>query len=587
MRRFALLLALIGITSLAIVPLAHADTSDFTVTDFTADETLTRADKQGELRIVERIQVDFTDYNHGILRAIPKSYKGNPLRFRLNGISSDSGAPTNVSKSTQNGNLLLKIGDPSRTVTGPQEYTLDYTLDNVISFYGDHDELYWNVNGDQWNQPFTHVQATVHLPPGLRLATDAPRCFAGSYGTSSQDSCAIDAKDDTVRTSVDSLAANQTLTYVVGFQKGFFTPATFLEKFEDRAAPIIEFAVPFLTALAVGLVWWLRSGRDPKGRGTIVPEYAPPKDISPLEAGAIADFKVDNRDLTATFIDLARRGYIRITEQRTDRLLGKDKLTYSLELKNADWSALDPQETKLLSAVFPGSALGDVVSLDDFKNKLYKTATDLRKTVSKDLTTRGFFKQDPGKFATYGSVSFTAVFIVAYIFLEIASKANVWPFIVGTVAGGIVLAGFMKIMPARTAQGVATKESLLGLKMYMDTAEKDRLEKLEGPDAAYAAGAGGPTRTVELFEKLLPYAIVLGVEKQWAGQFNDLYTTPPSWYGGNFASFNAGYLAGSLSDGFSPAVSSSFTSPHSSGSSGFGGGGFSGGGGGGGGGGGW
>jgi uncharacterized membrane protein len=124
--------------------------------------------------------------------------------------------------------------------------------------------------------------------------------------------------------------------------------------------------------------------------------------------------------------------------------------------------------------------------------------------------------------------------------------------------------------------------------MYMETAEKDRLEKLEGPDAAYAAKTGEPARTVEFFERLLPYAIVLGVETQWAAQFKDIYTNPPDWYSGNnLTAFNAGYLAGALNSGLTPAMNSSFNAPSSSSGSGFGGGGFSGGGGGGGGGGGW
>jgi uncharacterized membrane protein len=91
---------------------------------------------------------------------------------------------------------------------------------------------------------------------------------------------------------------------------------------------------------------------------------------------------------------------------------------------------------------------------------------------------------------------------------------------------------------------------------------------------------------VELFEKLLPYAIVMGVEKEWADQFKNIYSQPPEWYSGNITSFNAGYLAGSLNSGFNSAVNASFSPPSNSGSSGFGGG-FSGGGGGGGGGGGW
>jgi uncharacterized membrane protein YgcG len=148
---------------------------------------------------------------------------------------------------------------------------------------------------------------------------------------------------------------------------------------------------------------------------------------------------------------------------------------------------------------------------------------------------------------------------------------------------GLIMLAFAKLMPSRTRKGAAAKDAAEGLKLYLETAEKDRIAMLQSPNAPYADKSPEPVKTVELFEKLLPYAMVLGVEKQWAEQFSSIYTTPPDWYNGNWSTFNAGYLASSLNDSMS-AMNSSFAAP-SSGSSGFSGG--AGGGGGGGGGGGW
>ncbi len=88
MKRLKLLL--IGVSFLSIVAapgLALADANDFTVTSFVADQTLSRADNQGELHVVERINVDFTDFNHGLLRAIPNNYKGHSLQLHVNKIA--------------------------------------------------------------------------------------------------------------------------------------------------------------------------------------------------------------------------------------------------------------------------------------------------------------------------------------------------------------------------------------------------------------------------------------------------------------------------------------------------------------------
>jgi uncharacterized membrane protein len=147
-------------------------------------------------------------------------------------------------------------------------------------------------------------------------------------------------------------------------------------------------------------------------------------------------------------------------------------------------------------------------------------------------------------------------------------------------------------MPARTEAGVRAHDDLLGLKDYIKLAEADRLKFLQSPQGAEkitdkdAFNPNNPAQKVKLFEKLLPYAMLFGLEKDWAKQFNDIYTTPPDWYqGGSWSAFNAGYLAGSLSD-FNSASMQSFSSPSSSSGSGFSGG-AAGGGGGGGGGGGW
>src|SRR5579883_662348 len=131
-RRYVVVMAL-TIALLLLPGHAAADVNDFDITDFQAAYTLSKADPHGQLRVVEHISVDFTDNNHGLLRTLPEQYKGMPLDLHVNDVTSDSGAPSTYTVTSDgNGNDVIKIGDPSRTVTGAQEYTIDYTLDNVI-----------------------------------------------------------------------------------------------------------------------------------------------------------------------------------------------------------------------------------------------------------------------------------------------------------------------------------------------------------------------------------------------------------------------------------------------------------------------
>lgn len=559
---------------LAVSSPAYANVNNFTVTDFTGDYSLSNADMQGELHIVEHIKVNFTDQNHGLLRAIPKSYKSHSLKLHINSISSESGAPTKYSTSTTNGNEVLKIGDPNQTITGAQEYTIDYRIDNVIGFYADHDELYWDINGDQWAQSFQHVTANIHIPSGLIVQKQA--CYAGTYGMDNKQ-CSVAKANDTVNVTANGLEASQTLTAVLAFSKGYFAPPTFLDWLRDNYLRVLGVIVPPVVIGGWGFSRWWRMGKDIRGRRTIIPEYSPPDGLGAAEAGIIHNYKLSNRDVSATIIDLAIRKYIRIIEVKKKELF-KDKKTYEFELLRTDIDKLKPYEHTVLSDLFLKHEVGERVDLDYLKTIFYKTIQSLQISLPETLTKAGYFTSNPIKAGHGMFVAAGVITLLAFVYFTWLS--------VGLILSALLLCLFAVLMPKRSAQGVKAKEAIDGLKMYMIVAEKDRIKMLQSPDAPYATKTDAPIQTVELFEKLLPFAIVLGVENRWAQKFESIYTSPPDWYSGNWATFNVLYFASSL-DSTVSVMGSSFNPPSSSGAGGFGGGGFSGGGGGGGGGGGW
>lgn len=586
MKRLRLWLAAFGLIAVVLAPaVASASVNDFTITNFQSDQTLSRNDPQGQLNIVERINVHYNDYNHGILRAIPKSYKNHSLQIKVNSIKSDTGAPTQFTTYTSNGNTVLKIGSPSRTITGDQEYTINYTVNNVIGFYQDHDELYWDVNGDQWSQPFDKVSVNLDLPSGL-TQSEAPACYTGSFGSTARD-CTITTTGKTISAATTKpLLAGEGMTYVAVFPKGYFHPSHWYETVGEHIEVIGGISVPIIILGSMAWIRWMRYGRDPKGTGIIVPQYDAPDNLKPLGVGSIMDFSINKKDITATIIDLAVRGYIKINETKKVKKLAKDKIEYSLVLVKSDLTGLDEYETSLLNTLFPTMIQGDELELSKSANKLYSLVSTLNGKVKKQLITDGYFSagKTRSKSIQNGLINLAVVVVLVIIGLIFFS----WWVFVGLGIGLAISGIFLVFSDARTAQGVAAKEHIEGLKLYMSVAEKDRLEKLQGPNAKYVDSGPEPKRTVKLFEKLLPYAIVLGVEAGWAKQFESLYTSPPEWYGGgNWTTFNSVYLVSSLNSGVNSAVNTAFSAPSSSGSSGSGGGGSSGGGGGGGGGGGW
>jgi hypothetical protein len=97
-----------------------------------------------------------------------------------------------------------------------------------------------------------------------------------------------------------------------------------------------------------------------------------------------------------------------------------------------------------------------------------------------------------------------------------------------SVLSGLIIIGFGRIMPARTIRGTRALEKVLGFEEFLTRVESDRFERL--------------VKTPEMFEKFLPFAMALGVEKNWTNAFDGIYTQPPTWYqGANFAEFRHGH----------------------------------------------
>lgn len=163
-----LFLVVLSVLFLLPVGSSKASVDDFVVHSFDATYQLSRDDPQGLMTITEKIDLSFNDYNHGILRAIPAKYDGNDTNPRVISITRD-GVSEPFTSYSSNDNIVLQIGNAAKTITGSHNYEIKYFVENVIKFYDDHDELYWDINGDQWLQSFESVTAELLIPSGLKL----------------------------------------------------------------------------------------------------------------------------------------------------------------------------------------------------------------------------------------------------------------------------------------------------------------------------------------------------------------------------------------------------------------------------------
>jgi uncharacterized membrane protein len=299
--------------------------------------------------------------------------------------------------------------------------------------------------------------------------------------------------------------------------------------------------------------------------------------MTPAELGTLVDGKPDMRDITASIVDLAVRGYLHIAETQNERLFGllsnKD-YTFTLKRERSSWSELTAHERDLLNAMFEGSST--VVSLSDLKNKFYKHLPGLRDDMYGRLVSSGFYTARPDRVRLFYVIGGLILgFAVAFLSIRIMVGLGMQP-ISGIVAGivsGIIVVFFGWFMPSRTARGTRELEQVLGFREFLSRVEGDRLERI--------------VKTPEMFEKYLPYAMALGVEDKWAKAFEGIYTQPPSWYSGRggVGTFHPSTFTRDLGAMSAAAATTMSSSPRGSGGSGFSGGssggGFGGGGGGG------
>ncbi len=588
----ALLGLLAGLFSLGLTRPAYAGVDDFRFKSFDADYYLSQDAKHvSQLKVVEKLVAVFPDYdqNHGLRRAIPKTYKGKSVDVKVASVTDGNGVARPDKLATNNDNTVLSIRSDSY-LHGEQTYVITYNLQGVIAFESDHDEWYWDTNGDQWPQSFDRVVARAHIPTELApsLLPDQA-CFTGVYGSKASD-CTMSRQqsdDETVVTTstTGQLGPGENLSFVLGFSKGTFAPysPSLLAQLLGMAWTIIAIAAPPLLALIILIYLWSRYGRDPKDTRAVIAQYTPLKGVNPMLSGVVLSSQLETKAISATILDLCIRGYMKLYEVEEKALIGTSK-SYELELLSKSQSQLSPDESTVVRLLFSSSVSGERVRLKDLANKLSSGAAKLGETLTDQATQEGYFKRNPSKVVLHYALAGFLIMAIAALCIKVTYQFI--PFGIGLFAAGALTILFARIMTVLTPKGVEAKNYLKGLKLYMQMAEADRIKMLQTPAGAEKVSID-PTdkaQLVKLYEKLLPYAMLFGIEQEWAKQFADLYHEPPNWYSSN-AAFSGLALSHSL-DHFGSAANASFAAPSSSGSSGFGGGGFSGGGGGGGGGGG-
>jgi len=619
----------------AIALVVPAHTAE-TIRSFSSNVTLLL---DGSVDVTETIEVraEGDKIRRGIYRDIPTELvndNGSRLRSKLQVISIEKdGRPEPWFDRGIEGGERIYIGDADVFLaTGNYRYTIRYTMTRMARQFDDYDELFWNATGNFWDFPIEKAVASVTLPDGAVISGAV--AFTGRFGSTESDADITRTSDNTATfRATREFDSYEGMSVAVKFQKGVLSEPELFNKaayfLSDNRGLVLPSVALFLVLL-YNFFAWDAVGRDPK-KGTIIPLFHPPTNYSPALVHfiwAMGWKKSGWQAFTAALVNLAVKDLITI---------GGTKKKTKLTVIGGAVDDLPPGEQLIYSYLRPKKELTINTNTGA---ALHSKQHQFRKLIEVE-NRKTYFKNNTGYVFAGIGLSFICILTMVFtgvlnpfwmvlsivtgvllgLFTSIFSKiwsgkgmprflVFVWVVIIGTnltslslsvspsfevntaaiSAVSIVLLNvvFAVLMRAPTVQGRKVMDQIDGFRMYLETAEKERLNFVDEPDM-----------TVKRFESILPFAIALGVEKPWSEHFeNELARNAvsdagsdyhPHWYHGrNFSSANISRDMAAMATGMSAAmIAAQPASSSSSGFSGGGGGGSSGGGGGGGGGGGW
>ena len=274
---------------------------------------------------------------------------------------------------------------------------------------------------------------------------------------------------------------------------------------------------PLPLGLALGLLalgglgfWALhrRIGRDALGAGdpTLVADFHPVGDgeaefrvrdgIRPGQVGTLADERVEPVDVTATLIDLAVRGHLRIEELPRATTYAPGEWTFTRREGGDD---LRPYESTLLDAIAPEG--GEPVALADLPAAIGTVIGTVQDQLYDDVVELGWFAQRPDQtrntwlragFGLFAVAVLATVVLAAFTSFGLAGLA--------LIAVSLLVIFLGQEMPARSAQGASLLNGLGLLRAQLLGHPTDQMPK---------------GRELHELSEVLPYAVVLGGSERW------------------------------------------------------------------------
>jgi uncharacterized membrane protein len=589
-------------------------------------------EEDGIYKMTHVIDVFFDTPSQGIYALIPQVYNmkftmedgtvvDRVYRFPVSDISVLN--EESLIESSYEG-VSIRIGTEGEYFTGAKRFTYSYTIKTRDLGLSGKQLFYFNLIGDGWQLPMERVEFKILFPKDVTSFTK--EFYSGDYGSSVSEGVDFTVEGNMIFGTLESgLGPYEALTIWMPVSDDFFSfPVPF-------NFTILSTIYAAMFTIIVALLY-LRFGKDDLLVKTV--EFNPPTGYSSAQVGYIFDGAVDNKDVVSLIIEWAAQGYLTIEELdkkniQLNKIADIDPKAISAErsLFNDLFRGRDSVTTKELEQSFYTSVNFAKLNITRYflgnkERRIFSMVADALQILlgiliitipafhmSAVIYNQVFYAAEAigigfissflaippviiftmlmRKRQTMKKVSISALTIVGialtalFVFVQFVAQAgyngNMLMFAV-VMGSYLISLYFITIMDKRTDKGLELYGKVLGLKNFIELAEKDKLEMLIHDDPEY-------------FYKILPYAYVLNVTDTWAKKFESITIQPPQWYVGP-GPFNHFFFVRSLNSSMHRMTSAMTSLPpakagRGGGGFGSGGGGFSGGGFGGGGGGRW
>lgn len=496
----------------------------FTIENY---DVLLNVNENNIVNVTENIKTDFyEDNHHGIYKFIPEwleytSKDGKTIKRKsiINNLkSSEQYAIGNINKKK-----MIRIGSPSKTISGVQDYQITYDYDMGYDPYDGYDEFIFHLYGDYWNETIKKPTVTITMPKSINLKNvhffkDKERKIdVTDYMDFELNNNVLKAKYNTDKCEINC-DLNNSLTVDIELPDGYFKNCNY--NYDDSSLKVIFI---LFIILVIVFILWLIFGRNQKENIQTV-EYYPPLNLDPAQMG-YALYQSNNKKLIiALILNLTAKKYIKIIEHEGKQYIvnlcvpdeNEERIFYEntlhMDLKDLNFSNIDNLKGLTVTEKIVYNNLFLNKNINDFGNSILMTS--ICKQVYDELNDN-FKSYIISKKSIIVQIISIILYLISYS-LEIYNyflaenlnpKYNIILYLSYILIALILF--LTLLMKKKTYFGEEVTAKVNGFKEYLEKVEKEKLNTLVLENPNY-------------FQDILPYAYILNVSKKWTEKFEDI-----------------------------------------------------------------